>query len=136
MASYKIMKLSNNGEDFGYLTYGNDIFYGGGKKEDAVKLEPVKYPKLEGAYYYKVKGSKRYMDIRSNGQRIEGVEYNISLSMSTIVAWLHDSSGELQSVVGGKEMPNKVSRSMKDPKSQALYGNARGTHCKITIEDA
>ncbi|AJR08597.1 hypothetical protein C9J03_22470 [Photobacterium gaetbulicola] len=139
----KIIKLSYEGKDFGYMGMkknGNmHVFYGGADKSDAVEFKQVEYPKRSNAYYYEVvKVNKHYLDIKATSSVLFADKPSISLAMSSIVAW-EEVDGELHAIISGKDTTKAVSRSAADPDSTTLYGNLTfgdGNACKVKILDA
>lgn len=138
----KIIKLNFEGKDFGYMGMKKNgsmhVFYGGADKSDAVEFKQVSYPKKSNAYYYEiVKDKNHYLDIKATNSILFSDKPNISLAMSSIVAW-EEVDGELHAIIGGKDTTKAVSRSAADPDSTTLYGNLTlgdGKACKVKILD-
>lgn len=117
-----ILKLEQDGKDFGYVKLKKDIFYSNGSKEEAVVFELENYPKSSDTFYYKVANTKNsYMDVRATTSRVQVDKPYISLSTSTICTWtLKD--GTLRMVLGSRET-GKVLSNNKNTESSALYAN-------------
>jgi hypothetical protein len=109
-----ILKLSKeNGEDYGYIALGagadKNNFVGGASKANATCFEKVNYPKLAGACYYKVNGSKYYMDEHTKGGEVFPDNPAFSIDVSSIHAWYLTQDKELRSVIGGVVSSEKLS---------------------------
>ncbi len=132
----KILKLKDNGKDFGYVTLDGEVFYGNGSKSDAVKFELEHYKDGSDAHYFKIAGTKEsYMDVKYSSSRLQVVKPTFSVGSSSICAW-ELVGGELRMIIKKKFTGKCLSRSTSDLRSEALYGNLTGHHCDVTIEDA
>ncbi|GGA09104.1 hypothetical protein [Okeania sp. KiyG1] len=122
--SCKILKLTYEGKDFGYMGLnGKGIFYGGADISDAVEFKEVKYQKADDAYYYEVaKDKNHYLDIKGTSSVLFSDKPIFSVDTSTIVAWQLIGS-ELHAIIGGQDTRKVVSRSATDEDSKILYGN-------------
>lgn len=134
-----ILKLTqNDGSDFGYMGMKKDNFIGGVDKSDATKFNQVYYSKDKDSYYYQIASDKKhYLDIKAMSSLLFTDKPEISLSMSTIVAW-KEINGELHAIISGKDTTKVVSRSPHDPDSKMLYGNlllgdGSDTSCKVEV---
>jgi hypothetical protein len=134
MSKRVILKLEQDGKDFGYVKLKKDIFYSNGSKEEAVVFELEKYKKTSDTFYYKVADTKEsYMDVKLATSRVQVVKPFLSVSSSSICAWtLKD--GTLRMVISNKET-GKVLSSSDDTESTALYANLfDGKPFKVTEE--
>lgn len=130
-----ILKLKNEGKDFGYVTLDREVFYGNGPKEKATKFELKKYKDGSNAHYFKVAGTKEsYMDVKVATSRIQIVKPFWSVEKSSICAWEHVDN-QLRMIIVEKFTGKCLSRSIDDKCSESLYGNIMGTHCEVIIEE-
>lgn len=122
MSKRVILKLKQNGKDFGYVRLKKDIFYSGGKKDEAVVFELEKYKDTSDTFYYKVADTKKgYMDVKFSTSRVQVVEPWMSVESSTICAWKLENE-TLRMILSKKETGKKLS-SGSDTESKALYAN-------------
>ncbi|CAM1340267.1 hypothetical protein [Tenacibaculum amylolyticum] len=127
-----ILKLEQNGKDFGYVQLKNDIFYSNGTKEQAVVFELENYHDLPDTHYYRVADTKKgYMDVKYTSSRVQVVEPWISVDLSSICAWKYINNS-LRMVVNQTET-GKMLSSSQDLESKALYANFyEGKPFKVT----
>ncbi|MCO7186025.1 hypothetical protein NH341_11345 [Tenacibaculum sp. XPcli2-G] len=117
-----ILKLEQDGKDFGYVKLKKDIFYSNGSKEEAVVFELENYKKSSDSFYYKVADTKdSYMDVKAATSRVQVVKPFLSVSSSSICAWTL-KNGILRMVLASKETGKALSTS-EDAESTALYAN-------------
>jgi hypothetical protein len=134
----KILKLAYEGKDFGYMRIAkNGTFYGDGSESDAVEFEQVKYKNMDGAYYYKISGTKGYLDFSATSSALFSDTPWLSVESSSICAWKMIDN-ELHAILGSKDTTKALSRSAKDEESSILFANISfdGHHCKVEILDS
>lgn len=131
----KILKISDNGKDFGYVTLKGEVFYGGGSRSEAAKFDLEKYKNESNTFYFKLTGTKEsYMDVKAASSRIQIVKPTFSVDSSSICAWRIENQ-ELQMIISSHFTGKCLSRSTDDKESKALYGNIMGSHCTVTMEE-
>jgi len=134
----KILKLKFEGEDFGYVRLSkNGTFYGGGSESDAVEFELIKYKGSNTRNYFKVAGTKGYLDFSLTSSILKVTTPWMSVELSSICAW-EMVGDELHAILGNKDTTKAVSRSAHDQETKALYANTfiDGHHCEVTIMEA
>ncbi|CAM4013575.1 MULTISPECIES: hypothetical protein [Flavobacterium] len=133
-----IVKLEFEGKDFGYMRIDKKgTFYGGGSESEAVEFELEKYSKLKEANYFKVSGTKGYLDFKATSSILFSDTPWLSVDSSSICAW-KIIDNELHAILGGKDTTKAVSRSAHDSSTSALYANSPidNNHCTVTLVDA
>lgn len=102
MSKVKIKLTTPDGQEYGYLAKGTgkdkEYFLGNASHADATTFVQEKYKKSDDIFYYKVDGSKYYLDEHTRNGVVFPEKPFISPAKSSIHAWKLNDDNQLEAV--------------------------------------